>query len=353
MKKKKKYYPLIFIAIISIFSLLNNYNARYISSEYKDYFNKQLIFFIIGIFIIFFFHKLNLKFFFKISPYLYYICNILLILVLIYGKEINGAKAWLDLKFFSFQPSEAMKLALALYLSKITIEYNKSYKRNEIIFLGKIFLITLIPSILVFIEPDTGAIIFYFITLLCAFFYSSVNKRWRILLVVIIVLLITSSVYLYFFNQDLLINLIGTSFFYRVDRLINLSDNYQINNALTLIGQANFTGGGIGYKPIHLPEAPTDFIYAYNFGNFGLLGATILTLSYFFLIITLLMQIKKTKNNLFKYIFIASMFFAITYNISMNIGLVPIMGIALPFLSYGGSSIIINTIFLALFFEKY
>lgn len=351
MKTFNKYLPLYFIFVIMIFSLLNNYNARLISDLYAGNFYKQLIFYIIGFITIFAFQKIRLSKIYKYHYIYYFITLILLILVLICGKEVNGAKAWFDLKFFSFQPSELMKFTLALTLTKLTTDFNNSTKKNELKFLIKITLLTLIPSFLVFIEPDTGAIIFFLLIFLTAFFCAKISKIYYIIFFISSILVSSFFIYIYFFNQDLLINLIGTSFFYRVQRLISISDNYQLNNALTLMGSSSTLGSGLNTYSLYIPEAPTDFMFAYNFGNFGLIGALIVIISYLLLCLSILFQIKKSKNNLFKKMFASVLFFGIFYNIMMNIGLMPIMGIALPFLSYGGSSLFIYFLFLSVYFK--
>lgn len=351
MKTLKKYFPLTFIIILMIFSLLNNYNARLISDVYKYNLYKQLFFYVIGFIIIFFFSKIKVKRFFSFH-YLYYVISVLLlILVLFFGKNVNGATAWFDFKIISFQPSEFMKFTLAISLAKITKDFNNSKNKNDLLHLTKLAILTIIPSILVFIEPDTGAIIFYFLTFLVAFFLSKVKKRWFVIFAVTFFSVCSFFIYIYFFNQDLLIDLIGTSFFYRVDRLTNLTDNYQINNSLTLIGASSFFGKGINSTSLYIPEAPTDFMFAYNFGNFGLFGALVVLLTYALLIFSLIKGIKKSQNKVFSYIFITTLLFGIFYNILMNIGILPIMGIVLPFLSYGGSALLIYFLFLGLYFK--
>ena len=344
---KSKYTPLFFIFIIMIFSMYNNYLAKDINSIYDNNWIKQLIFYIIGFLIIYLINKFNTKKIFKFHYIIYSISIIFLILVLLLGNEVNGAKAWFDLYFFSFQPSEFAKLSLAISLTKITIDFNnKPY--SEIIYLIKITTLTLIPSLLVFIEPDTGAIIFFFIIFLTAFFSAKLSKFWYFIFAITSFSILAITCILYFFYQDILINIIGTSIFYRVDRIINMGNNYQINNALTLIGSSLYFGSN---NSLYVPEAPTDFMFAYNFGNCGLFGAITLSLAYFSFLICIYYQSNIIKNNIFSKIFFYTLLFAIVYNILMNLGCLPIMGIPLPFLSYGGSSLIFGFIFLAIHFK--
>ncbi len=352
MIKKKKYFPILIIFIIMIYSLLNMINLELISDIYDNYFYKQIIWFIFGYIIVFICSKFNIKLLFNYSFHLYIVSIILLLLVLFLGIEVNGTKAWFDLGFMSFQPSELTKLTLTLYLSNIANEFNQKKSKKEFLFLLKIFIITLIPSFLVFIEPDTGAIIFYLIILSVTIFNLKISKKWLILFICIIIIFIALFFYLYFFNTDLLINLIGTSFFYRIERLFSFNDNYQIINALILIGSASSFGVGINQMNLYVPEAGTDFIYAFNIGNFGIINGVIITLLYFIFSFILLKSIKKANNKLFTKIFIALFLFQTIYNIFMTIGLLPIMGIPLPFLSYGGSSLIIYFLFLGIYLKN-
>ncbi len=349
MKKNIKYFIYIPLIIIMVFSFLNMINARLIDNVYNNHLIKQIIWYILGFGIIFIFSKINVKKLFNLSFVFYLLSIILLILVLFLGKEINGAKAWFHFGFFSFQPSELCRLTLTLFLVNLTNKFNKQIKKNEIKYIFLMILATLIPSILVFLEPDTGAIIFYLIIFLVCLFNAQINKKWFILIVISFIFLISAFFYLYFFQQDLLIKLIGTSFFYRIDRLIDFKNNYQITNALILIGSASFFGSGLNKASLYVPEAPTDFILSFSIGNFGLFGGIIILLSYLTLNLLLINLIKKANNKLFAKVFISLFLFQQLYNILMNIAFLPIMGIPLPFLSYGGSGLLIYFIFLAIF----
>ena len=146
--KKNKYIiliPMLFLNIISIIYLHNT-----------PYFFKHIIYLIISYISLIVFSKINYKFIIKSLPILYLISIILLTVVLIVGKEINGSKAWLHIFGISIQPSEITKLVLTIYLSYLTIK-----KKNILL----ILIVTIIPSILTFLEPDTGAIIIYIIIL--------------------------------------------------------------------------------------------------------------------------------------------------------------------------------------------
>lgn len=298
--------PIIVLLLISIITLKQSTSLG----------TKQLIFCLVSLGFIFIVSKINMKWVIKKSTWFYIFCNLLLILVLIIGKETKGAKAWLNLYYFKLQPSELSKIALLLYLIKLNMT------NRNIIFLIIAFLI---PTILTYLEPDTGAIIFYAIILFSCLLYRSKNKKGLIILAILSLLTISGLAFMYLKYQDFFIKIFGTSIFYRIDRLISFKEqnNLQLENALISIGSHNF---------IYFPEYHNDFIFAYILSTNNIF-IPILILICFFFIFRYLWQ---KKNPLFTAVLL-TLVFQTFYNILMNIGLVPIIGIPLPFVSYGGS----------------
>ena len=351
MKKKKilnylwLFIPLLVLIIIS---LINMKIAGNFQSMYKNYFFKQSIWFLIGFIILILMKFIRPKLLFKYSFLLYYFNIILLILVLFFGKTINGSRAWFNFGLFSFQPSELMKFTLALYLSKKASSMAKGNLKKEFKFIITSIFITLIPSLFVFLEPDTGAIIIYLLILLGIVLIYRINYKWYIILFIALALLFGSFFYLYYFNKDLLIKLIGTSFFYRVDRLLTFitGDSFQLDRALISIGSSSLFGNN---NHLYIPEAPTDFIIAFSISNFGIFGFLIIIMSYFILDIYFfykLLKSKNPKNKMFIASFLCMFIFAQIENIGMNLGILPIIGLPLPFLSYGGTNTIVYFLFL-------
>ncbi len=334
--------PILLLAILSLIAL---YNVDILKSSYKNYFIKQIIWYIVsfGTIITLFIKK---EIVFKYSFYIYAFNILLLILVLLISTPINGARAWLRIGFISLQPSEIMKLSLLLYLSKVISQTKVKNLRDEIKLLIKVFIIILIPSVLVFLEPDSGAVVIYLIITLSLLIYSKVDRRLFLILSVIFIAIVTFFFLVYFNNSDLFIKLFGTSFFYRIDRLLNLK-NMQIENALVAIGSSSFLGHGIKNIPLNIIEAPTDFVFSLLVSKIGFLGCLFLLIVYFIMLITILSRINNTKNynvKLFTIGYFGMLFFQISYNILMNLGILPIMGITLPFISYGGSSLLTFTL---------
>ncbi len=351
--KKDNLFLIIPLLILTIISLFNMVNAHLISNIYQNVFIKQLIWFILGYLIFLLLQKLKIKKIFKYAKFFYIINIFLLILVLFIGDSTNGAKCWLSFKGISLQPSEIMKLILTLYLIQIVSNNKIKTNKDKFLLILKIVIITLIPSILVFLEPDTGAIINYLIILLVIILFLKLPKWWYISVFILFFSLIGTFFILYFFKQDLLIKLIGTTFFYRMDRLINFAsgNSYQLTQALVTIGSSSFLGTGFNKILLYIPEAPTDFILAFSIGNFGIFSGIMIIICYLFINFYLIYKTSKLSNSkikMFGYAYLSIFIFHQIYNIGMNLGLLPIMGIPLPFLSYGGTNTLINFLFLGL-----
>ena len=336
------------ILILGSISLLNMYYVGKNNDLYQNYVIKQALWFALGFGVVGIISIIKPKVLFRYSKYLYFVNILLLILVLLFGTTINGSKAWFQFHYFSFQPSELMKFSLSLYLSQILSKPKIEGMKNECKILLKILLITFIPSVLVFLEPDTGAIIIYFIIMIGMVLVYRINYKWYILLGVFIVSFLGIFGYLYYFNQDLLIKLIGTSFFYRVDRLLTFvnQDSFQLDRALICIGTSKFWGATQG---VYIPEAPTDFIIALSISQLGIISFILILLSFFVLDFYFLVKLFKIKNKQYKMFiagFLAMFILAQIQNIGMNLGLFPIIGLPLPFVSYGGTNIIVYFMFL-------
>lgn len=312
---KNKYLIIIPLILLNLISLIYLYKTQY--------FTKQLFYLILSYLILFILSKINYKFINKHSRLLYIISIFLLTLVLIIGKEIKGAKAWLHIFNISIQPSEITKLTLTIYLASL-VNKNKNFIY--------IFLITLIPSILTFLEPDTGAIIIYIIIFLSSLKYLKINKKIIITSIILLTLFITANISLYFINKDILINIYGPNLFYRIDRLIAFQnqDNIQYINSLISIGSHNL---------LYIPENHNDFIFASIISKYNILFFILILISYILIFIYYLSNITKKNNvsNIINFIILNTLLFQVFYNILMNLSLLPIIGIPLPFLSYGGS----------------
>ena len=356
--KTKNYNLLIitcFLFMISI-GILSIYSASVlIGTSYSNLYIKQIISIITGIIIMIFLIIIGNEKILKYSKVAYITSIFLLTITLFIGKEINGSKCWLTLGGITFQPSEFMKISLILLLSEIIEKYHFKNKRNtkeELKLIITTLIITLIPSFLVFIEPDTGSVIMYILIWLTLLFISPLRNRWIIILITFITLLFSSFILTYIFYPDVLIKIFSSSIFYRIDRILNwqISEGMQLENSLIAIGTGGFKGTGLTNTPIYIPEAYSDFIFPIYANNFGLIGvATLISIIIIFNLISI-NKIINTSKTVEKYLItgvIITLIFSQIQNIGMTLGLLPIMGIPLPYISYGGSSIITYTIFIA------
>ncbi len=351
--------PIIIFFIISVISIYST--KRLLPLEFNNLWIKQIIWYLIGLSLAYFTMTFGNKFFYN-NAYVFYIIGvILLVLVIPFGITINNATCWFKIPFIgTFQPSEFMKIFLIITISRMITDFNNDYKNpdttDELKFILKVLIIVFIPSLLTFIEPDTGAVIMYLIITFVMLFIAGLRKRWFIITVSIIILFLTAFISIYFLKQDLFIKLFGTAFFYRMDRITNWSNSsgMQLENSLIAIGSAGIKGHGINHTPIYLPEMQTDFIFTVFSSNTGLIGSLILIITMIFFDLTLISYQGKTNTESDKYAIggiIGVLLFQQIYNISMTIGLLPIMGITLPFISYGGSSLLSYMLLLGMIFN--
>lgn len=355
MKKISKYkidksilLPLILFIIISVLTL---YGTNSIIPDYMgDLPLKQLIWYAIGFVLAYLVMTVSNTFVYRISWFLYGIGIISLIGLFFFGTTINDATCWYEIEGIgTIQPSEFMKVILIITNATMIDKFNENFPnptvREEFYFLIKIMAVVFVPSLLTFLQPDTGNVIIYLLITIIMLFISGIRYRWFALLFGIIGVLVAFVVIIYFISQDLFVNIFGTSFFLRIDRLLDWSNQsgYQLENSLSAIGSAGLFGHGWDTNPIYFPEAQTDFIFAAFASHFGFIGCVLLLSLIAFFDIRLIMLAIKTNSLTNKYILagvIGMLIYQQVQNIGMTFGLMPITGITLPFISYGGSSLL-------------
>ena len=279
----------------------------------------------------------------KVSPLWYVFCCILLVGVL-FTTPVNGAKSWFNLGSFTFQPSEFTKIFLILTISYAIskIQENGMNKINKIWWLALILLLAAIPIGLVLKEPDNGTAMAYIIALLCILFTAGIDKKY-IITAIALVAIAVPVVYNY-----VLPDYAKT----RIDVFLNpeldpRGAGYNIIQSKLAVGAGELFGMGLlqgnqtqlGY----LYPKTTDFIFAAIGEEFGFIMTALIVILYVFLITKAIYVAKTARDNLGSYIAvgIAGIFtFHMLENIGMTIGLLPISGIPLLFISYGGSSLI-------------
>lgn len=340
--------PIIILAVISVITIHSA--SVYISDSLGNLALKQSMWYIAGIILIFFIIKLKNDFFYQYVWVFYIIGNLSLLSLLFFAPRINQARIWFVIPGIgSVQPSEFIKVflmvLLAVMIHKFKVQHKYPTIKEEFIFLVKTLIVVLIPSLLTFLQPDTGIVIIYFVTYLCMLFLSGIRLRWFIFFTSFLLFILFIVIYLYHFHENTFINIFGNDLFYRFERIFSWSSGVgiQLENSVAAIGSAGIIGHGFNQTPIYFPEAGTDFIFAVFASNFGLLGILFFLFVIVYFNIQLLLLIRKKIAFRDRYLLagiLGMLIFQQVQNIAMTVGLLPIMGITLPFISYGGSSLL-------------
>jgi len=352
---------IILLAILSIYSV---HLAKVIMPSYKqaDLYQKQALWYVIGFALLFILLKLGIDRLFSLSKYLYIILMFLLVVLLIDKflidlpliKPISGTTAWFQIPGIgSFQPSEFMKIALILESSKIIAKHNEnkskeSFKSDLSLFL-KIAIIAIPPLLITILQPDTGIPIITIISLMVMVFISGIKKEWIIIFAAISFILIVTFLLLFYNKPDILVKLLGQQYklnrFYGWLETENYSRSYglQLYTSLLVIGSAGLTGHPINQVYISFPEPQTDFIYSVILQNHGYLGALLVIFIYILLdfkLMTIAYNSNSERERMVIIGMLGMLIFQQIYNMGMICGIFPITGITLPFISYGGSSML-------------
>ena len=356
IKNKTNLSILIFYFIFSFSSLLFIILAEYNNNKTPTLFLKQFIFYSLGLGIIYLLQKIPVDYIEKLSIFFYLFTLILLAGIFLvpsnFAPIVNGARSWYNLGLFTLQPSEFSKVATVAMISMLIKE--KSFKDNtDTIKLLKLALIIAIPFILVLKENDLGnGLFFIFLFLGLVFLVSNKGKTlFRIYSVVIAVLAIIILAALYF---PRLLNFVGLKS-YQLNRILSwlnpeaykLDYSYQITQILKEVKLGGLTGTFAKNKN-YIDEQFNDFIFSIIAKNFGFIGASIFLFIFFLFILRLFNIMKKCEQGNYSYYFIlltiCSFCFSFFTNIFSTLSIIPVIGISMPFISYGGSSLIANSI---------
>ncbi|WP_304683280.1 rod shape-determining protein RodA [uncultured Clostridium sp.] len=346
LKNLKKVDKLMFISIILItmFGIVNIYLAKKASVGGMIFPIKQSIFFIAAIVFLYFILSIDYSIIKAFTPIFYWTSIALLVLVLIIGANINGAQGWIRLGPLSFQPAELAKIATVMMMGKKLEDLDGEINNLKNFFVLAFYAI--IPAGLIVIQPDMGMTMVLFFMVLGVFFIGGLDKRIIIgglgALIVGIVLVWNSGLIHDYQKRRI------TSF--RNPETDTSGSGYHLRQSLIAIGSGGFLGtldslandGTGGYASQYVPEIQTDFIFSQVCQQWGTFGAICL-LSLYGVLISRMINIARTAKDMFGSILTTGMIsyflFAIWQNIGMTIGLMPITGITLPLVSYGGSSL--------------
>ena len=257
--------PLLILATISIITI---YSAQTILPSYlQDLALRQGIWYIVGFGLAYFIMFIGNDFIYDHVWILYGLGILSLIGLFFFGTNINDARCWYSIPGVgTIQPSEFMKIVLIITLGTVIHDFNESFSNptvmEEFQFLIKVGIIVLIPSILTFLQPDTGVVLIYLLITFVMLFVSGIRYRWFLIAIAILAAFVGIVLAIYFINQDLFVKVFGTSFFLRVDRLLDWSEKsgYQLENGLYSIGAGGIFGAGLKNTPLYFPEAQTDFV---------------------------------------------------------------------------------------------
>lgn len=320
----------------------------------------QLVWYVIGGVGVVFVMRFDAEQLWRIAPYLFALGIFLLIAVLIfYNRAVafkTGAKSWFAFGPITFQPSEVMKPAFILMLSRVVTLHNTAVPhstKNDWILIGKMLAWTLPVVALLLLQHDLGTTLVFLAIFAGIVLVSGVT--WKIIAPIGGGALFVGGGALFMATQSwgrVLLRHVGFQAyqFARIDSWLNPSgatsgDSYQIWQAMKAIGSGQLTGSGLGNLKVTVPVQESDMIFSVIGETMGFLGAAALILLYFLLIYQMVRVTFDTKNEFYAYIstgVIMMIMFHVLENIGMNIGLLPLTGIPLPFVSQGGSFLLAN-----------
>ncbi|MBI5404500.1 MAG: rod shape-determining protein RodA [Ignavibacteriae bacterium] len=367
------------IGIVAIFS------ATFGNTGGTDFYLKQMVFGIIGLVIMVVISLLPPKYFSKFSYASYGFAIFLLILVLVFGKTINGNKSWFYIGGFGIQPSEFAKIATVMALANFLNPGDSEKNPNKMLDFIKACIFVLIPFALVKLQNDTGTSLVFLSFLLPIFFWAGLSPFVLFVIITPIALAILSFLGQIYFYAGLVVVLISLYFFkkgillssfvfiinliagfsvhflysklqvYQQNRIMALFDptldplgsGYNVIQSKVAIGSGGIFGKGLlqgtQTQLRFIPEQWTDFIFCMIGEEFGLIGASVIILLYLIIIIRLINNASTSRNKFLSLVCIgfASLFlFHLFINVGMTIGIMPVIGIPLPLVSYGVSSLL-------------
>ena len=317
-----------------------------VGSDY--YFTRQLLWIGIGIFVFFVFSLVDWRFLRKseLLAGFFVLMSFFLAALLVLGKTVKGAASWFDLGFFSVEPADPLKIVIILILAKYFSRRHIEIANIRHIILPSLYVF--IPTIFVFLQPDFGSSVIIFLIWLGMMLVSGINKK-HLLAIFLIVVVTLASAWLFVFKP------------YQKVRILTFLDQtrdargagYNALQSMIAVGSGQFFGKGIGFgsqsRLEFLPEHQTDFVFAAFAEEWGFAGALFVFLFYGIIIWRIFRIAALGRSNFESLYGIGTAVFLMTHffvNIGMNIGIMPITGTTLPFLSYGGSHML--TVYAAL-----
>ena len=337
--KSMDFYLLFSLILLGAISVIAMYSTDISDGNFYHSFNHALrfgVFFILMIFLSF----INIKYYFSLGIFFYFFVLLLLIAATLFVTTVQGSQRWINLYFINLQPSELMKIAIIVFLAR----YYHRVQPDAVNTLKKFvipFIILTIPILLVLSQPDLGTSVLIALSGIAVIWLAGINIKY-----------IVYSFLGLIISFPFVISMLKPYQKLRILTFINpdrdpLGAGYQIIQSKIAVGSGGLTGKGFlkgtqGYLDF-LPEKHTDFIFTLFSEEFGFIGSVLLLILYAFIIIRILIIGSNSRNyfgKFFCYGFAISIFFYISVNMLMVLGMLPIVGSPLPIMSYGGSSML-------------
>ena len=305
--------------------------------------------------------QLDSEQYWKLSTYLYGFGLLLLVLVLFfYDRELDvtGARSWLKIGSLSVQPSELFKPAYIVFMARVVTEHNNKYPnrtiKTDFMQLVKILMFAAPPMILIQLQNDLGTNLVIMSITAGIILMSGIS--WKILAPIATTVIVVAGgiiIVVEKFPEFLIDNNLVQE--YQINRILDWlqpfentqGSGYQLAQSIKAVGSGQLSGKGFGVSQVTVPVRESDFIFTTIAENFGFLGSSVLLFVYFILIYQIVQICFKTRNEFYSYIaagVISMILFHVLENIGMAIGLLPITGVPLPFVSQGGSALLGNMI---------
>lgn len=323
---------------LSIFGLFNLFGLN------RDLFIRQLAYYILAFIVYFLVKKVGRHFFQINSRILYYFFLGALLITFIIGIEARGSKRWLDFYIFRFQASEFFKPVFVLFLSRYL--QSKDVFKNDLNLFLRSFIYFFVPFFIIFKQPDLANAVTFLVIYLSILFFSKIPKKFIFYFFSLVSLFLPLS---WFFLKEYQKARIISFFSPHID---TQGMAYNMIQAVITIGSGQFFGRGLGLgtqsRLYFLPENTTDFAFASLIEQFGFFGGFFVIFFYSLIIYSIARKtikffFEKTEEGRSRFLFslgiLAYLTFQVFVNIGMNMGLLPVAGVALPFISYGGSSV--------------
>lgn len=351
------------LLLLGIISCLFVHSSSVAFAQYSSLFIvKQFIYYSLGFIIMFGVATLDIEQLKKIGwPFYWFMVALtfgLFIAPESIARTINEAKSWYQVPLLgSFQPSEFLKFAFLIVVSKVIVAHQAKYERpsffSDMRLLLTIALIIIPPTLAVYKQPDTGMVMLYLAMILPMIFFSGIQTKLLVIFTAIPASIVSVVVILYvkfndFFTETLLSRLSG----HQVSRIYGwlqpyeyTDSSFQTRQGFMAIGSGEFIGKGYLQNNVYVPEKHTDFIFSAIAEEVGFIGGAFVISLLFFVIYRIVLITVEAKDPFMTLMGagISSLLaFQITQNIGMTLGLLPVTGVTLPFLSYGGSSLLSN-----------